>query len=60
MKSETATNWTYEERVKLKQLYGSMPVEDVALELGKTVKQVYNQVYYLRKRGWKFDKWKLK
>lgn len=48
--------WTYEERCKLKELYNEIPLEDLCVELNKDKKSIYNQVYYLRKRGWKFNR----
>jgi hypothetical protein len=48
--------WTYEERCTLKKLYNEIPLEELAIILNKDKKSIYNQVYYLRKRGWKFNR----
>ena len=46
--------WTKDERLILKQKYNEVPLDDLAEELGRTKKSIYNQVVYLRKRGWTF------
>jgi hypothetical protein len=51
-----STRWSYEERVKLKELYNIIPIEELCIKLGRSQKSIVNQVYYLRKRGWKFNR----
>lgn len=49
--------WTQEERYILKRQYGLIPFEELLKLLpGRTEQSVYAQVYYLRKRGWTFNK----
>ena len=48
--------WTDTERDFLKRHYNKMSTEDIALKLDKTVEQIHSQVYYLRKRGWTFNR----
>lgn len=48
--------WTDTERDFLKRHYNDMPIEDIASKLDKTVEQIHSQVYYLRKRGWTFNR----
>jgi hypothetical protein len=48
--------WTYEQRVLLKTHYNIMPMEELEKLLDTDAKSIYNQVYYLRKRGWKFHR----
>jgi DNA-directed RNA polymerase specialized sigma24 family protein len=48
--------WTDTERDFLKRHYNDMSTEDIALKLDKTVEQIHSQVYYLRKRGWTFNR----
>lgn len=52
----TSTRWTYEERCYLKQYYNVLELSEIAATLGRSEKSIYNQVYYLRKRGWKFNR----
>lgn len=51
-----STRWSYEERVLLKEHYNSMPIDDLCKLLKRSQKSIVNQVYYLRKRGWKFNR----
>lgn len=51
-----STRWSYEERVKLKELYNIIPIEELCIKLERSQKSIVNQVYYLRKRGWKFNR----
>jgi hypothetical protein len=47
--------WTWEEKCRLKKLFGTMPMNELLEHFpGKTEKSIYNQVYYLRKRKWTF------
>jgi hypothetical protein len=47
--------WTSDERNILKKYYGSLKMPALMEKLpGRSEKSIYNQVYYLRKRGWKF------
>lgn len=48
--------WTDTERDFLKRHYNNMSTEDIASKLDKTVEQIHSQVYYLRKRGWTFNR----
>ena len=50
--------WTYEERCLLKKHYNRMPVTELASLLGRTEQALTNQVSYLRKRGWTFNRTK--
>ena len=48
--------WTYEERVILKKNYFLVPLTELIKQLpGRTESSVYSQVYYLKKRGWRFQ-----
>jgi predicted transcriptional regulator len=38
----------------LKKFYGSIPMDELALKLGKTKSSIYSKVHYLRNRGWTF------
>lgn len=51
-----STRWTYEERVLLKKHYNDMPILKLCLLLNRSQQSIVNQVYYLRKRGWKFNR----
>lgn len=47
--------WTYEERVILKKNYFVVPLIELQKQLpGRTESSIYSQVYYLKKRGWRF------
>lgn len=49
--------WSREERYTLKKFYGLISIDELLLKLpGRTEQSVYSQVYYLRKRGWTFNK----
>lgn len=48
--------WTYEDRCILKAHYNIMPVEELATMLNRSEKALHNQVAYLRKRGWSFNR----
>lgn len=49
--------WTYEERVILKNNYLVISLDELLKMLpGRTETSIYSQVYYLRKRGWRFSK----
>lgn len=48
--------WTQEERDFLKRHYNEMSTEELSQKLDKTPEQIYSQVYYLRKRGWTFNR----
>lgn len=48
--------WTDTERDFLKRHYNDMSIEEIASKLDKTVEQIHSQVYYLRKRGWTFNR----
>ena len=51
--------WTYEERVKLKKLYGTMPMDELLTYFPeRNARSIYDQVYYLRKRRWTFNRGK--
>lgn len=48
--------WTYEERVILKRNYLVIPFKELLTLLpNRSESSVYSQVYYLRKRGWRFS-----
>ncbi len=49
--------WTQEERYALKKYYGLETLDELMLRLpGRTAKSIYNQVHYLRKRQWTFNR----
>ena len=48
--------WTCTERDFLKRHYNDLSTEEIALKLDKTKEQIHSQVYYLRKRGWTFNR----
>ena len=49
--------WTDNERNILKRWYYLLSEEELEEKLpGRTRSQIYNQVSYLRKRGWTFNK----
>lgn len=50
--------WTAEQRILLKKHYNILPLEELKILLDKDEKSIYNQVYYLRKRGWRFARLK--
>jgi biotin operon repressor len=50
--------WTQEQRLLLKKHYNVLSLEELKILLDKDEKSIYNQVYYLRKRGWKFARLK--
>lgn len=51
-----AAPWTREDRLVLKEAYNVMPIDDLALKLGRSAQAIRNQVNYLRKRGWTFNR----
>lgn len=46
--------WTWVERLILKERYNTIPVEELAYNLDRSVQSVRKQVHYLRKNGWTF------
>jgi biotin operon repressor len=48
--------WTWEQRLLLKKHYNEMPLEELMVLLDKDATSIYNQVYQLRKKGWKFNR----
>jgi len=48
--------WTDTERHYLQRHYNVMSTEDIAVRLERTAEQIHSQVYYLRKRGWRFNR----
>jgi biotin operon repressor len=50
----TTHRWQNHQRNFLKQNYGKLPTEEIAKILNKSEAQIHSQVYYLRKRGWRF------
>jgi len=48
--------WTDTERQFLKRHYQEMSTEEIALKLERTASEIHSQVYYLRKRGWTFNR----
>jgi len=38
----------------LKKFYGSIPIDELVLKIGKSKSAIYSKVHYLRKRGWTF------
>lgn len=50
-------HWTTEERHILKKYYGLESMDALLLRLpGRSEQSIYSQVFYLRKRGWTFNK----
>ncbi len=50
-------SWSQEERYILKKYYGVVPLSELTIMLpGRTEKSIYNQVHYLRKRKWTFNR----
>ncbi len=48
--------WTKEERNILKAEYNITPLEELAAKLDRSPAALYKQVYYLRKKGWTFNR----
>jgi len=48
--------WTMTEKEYLKRHYNVKPTEEIAIALDRTAEQIASQVYYLRKRGWTFNR----
>ena len=57
MKKYKKRPWTTDERRILASHYYHLDVEEIARLLpGRTVQSIRNQVSYIRKRGYRFDK----
>ena len=48
--------WTQEEMDFLKRHYNVMPMEELCRKLDRTEDSIVSKVYYLRKRGWTFER----
>jgi len=48
--------WTQEEMDFLKRHYNVMPMEELCRKLNRTEDSIVSKVYYLRKRGWTFER----
>ena len=48
--------WKDEEKEFLKRHYNIMPIDEIAEKINRSKEQIYSQVYYLRKRGWTFNR----
>jgi biotin operon repressor len=48
--------WTDTERQYLKRHYNVKSTEDIAVALDRSPSQIASQVYYLRRRGWTFNR----
>ena len=48
--------WKDEEKEFLKRHYNTMPIDEIAEKINRSKEQIYSQVYYLRKRGWTFNR----
>lgn len=49
-------NWTQEEREFLKRHYNVKSTEEISNILNRSASQIASQVYYLRRRGWTFNR----
>ncbi len=49
--------WTQEELDFLKRHYNVMPLEEIVRKLDRSEDSIVSKVYYLRKRGWTFNRW---
>lgn len=56
MDSNSSRRWTYEERCLLKLHYNVMNIDELASLLDRGVPAIRNQVSYLKKRGWTFNR----
>lgn len=52
----TMNKWTTEELDFLKRHYNVMPIEELARKLERSEDSIVSKVYYLRKRGWTFNR----
>jgi len=52
----TMNKWTQEEMDFLKRHYNVMPMEELCRKLDRTEDSIVSKVYYLRKRGWTFER----
>ena len=52
----TMNKWTQEEMDFLKRHCNVMPIEELCRKLDRTEDSIVSKVYYLRKRGWTFER----
>ncbi len=48
--------WTTKERQKLKDLYNTIPLDELSTKMARSQGSITSQVNYLRKRGWTFNR----
>ena len=48
--------WSAKERQTLKDLYNTIPIDELSSRLLRTPSQITSQINYLRKRGWAFHR----
>jgi hypothetical protein len=48
--------WTTKERQKLKDLYNTIPLDELSIKMARSQGAITSQVNYLRKRGWTFNR----
>ena len=48
--------WTTKEKQKLKDLYNTIPLEELSIKMARSQGAITSQVNYLRKRGWSFHR----
>jgi len=48
--------WTTKEKQKLKDLYNTIPLDELSIKMARSQGSITSQVNYLRKRGWTFNR----
>jgi len=48
--------WTTKEKQKLKDLYNTIPLDELSIKMARSQGAITSQVNYLRKRGWTFNR----
>ena len=46
--------WTQAEKQYLRDNYRELPTSDISKKLKVTEQQLYSQIHFLRRKGWKF------
>ena len=49
-------SWTDKETAVLREHYNSLPIAEIEIILGRTAEQIRSHVYYLRRKGFRFNR----
>jgi hypothetical protein len=49
-------SWTDKENAILREHYNSLPISEIEILLSRTAEQIRSHVYYLRRKGFRFNR----